>query len=54
MSKKFVTVRVVRQWHRLSREAVDAPSLDVPQSRIDGPGQLGLLSLAGTLELSGN
>ena len=23
--KKFVTIRVVRQWHRLPREAVDAP-----------------------------
>ena len=27
--KKFFPVRVVRHWHRLPREAVDAPSLAV-------------------------
>jgi len=27
--KKFFTMRVVRHWHRLPREAVDAPSLEV-------------------------
>ena len=27
--KKFFTVRVVRQWNRLPREAVAAPSLEV-------------------------
>ena len=27
--KKFFTVRVVRHWTRLPREAVDAPSLEV-------------------------
>ncbi|KFP52070.1 hypothetical protein N323_02125, partial [Cathartes aura] len=27
--KKFFTVRMVRQWNRLPREAVDAPSLEV-------------------------
>ena len=25
--EKYFTARVVRQWHRLPREAVDAPSL---------------------------
>ena len=40
--KKFLTVRVVRHWHGLSREAVDAPSLEVFQARLDGAlGNLG-------------
>ncbi|KFQ91650.1 hypothetical protein Y956_02983, partial [Nipponia nippon] len=34
--KKFVTMRVVRHWNRLSREAVDAPSLVVVKARLDG------------------
>ena len=34
--KKFFTVRVVRHWHRLPREAVDAPSLEVLKARLDG------------------
>jgi len=29
-------VRVVRHWHRLSREAVAAPSLAVFKARLDG------------------
>ncbi|KFQ34944.1 hypothetical protein N332_02692, partial [Mesitornis unicolor] len=33
--KKFYTVRVVRHWHRLPREAVDAPSLEVFKNRLD-------------------
>ena len=32
--KKFFTVRVVR--HRLSREVVSAPSLEVFKARLDG------------------
>jgi len=34
--KKFFTVRVVRPWHRLPREAVAAPSLAGFKARLDG------------------
>jgi len=34
--KTFFTVRVVRQWHRLPRKVVDAPSLETPKVRLDG------------------
>ena len=40
--KKLFTERAVRQWHRLLREAVDAPSLEVLKARSDGA--LGSLS----------
>ena len=31
-----ITKRVVRCWNRLAREAVDAPSLEVFKTRLDG------------------
>jgi len=34
--KKFFTMRVERHWHRLRREAVVAPSLEVLKARLDG------------------
>jgi len=34
--KKSFTVRVVRQWSKLPREAVAAPSLAVFKARLDG------------------
>ncbi|KFW02308.1 hypothetical protein N327_05034, partial [Fulmarus glacialis] len=33
--KKFSTMRMVRHWNRLPREAVDAPSLKVFKARLD-------------------
>jgi len=34
--KKFFTMRVVRHWHKLPREAVEAPSLEALRVRLDG------------------
>jgi len=34
--EKFFTVRVMRHWNRLPREAVNAPSLKVVKARLDG------------------
>jgi len=34
--KKFFTMRVVKHWNRLPREAVSAPSLEVLKARLDG------------------
>ncbi|KFR02560.1 hypothetical protein Y956_09692, partial [Nipponia nippon] len=36
LRKKFFTLRVVRHWHRLPREAVDAPSLEGFKARLGG------------------
>jgi len=33
---KFLTVRVVRHWNRLSSEVVDAPSLEALKAKLDG------------------
>ncbi|KFW63496.1 hypothetical protein AS28_01360, partial [Pygoscelis adeliae] len=33
--KKFFTVRVVKHWHRLPQEVVDAPSLETFKVRLD-------------------
>jgi len=34
--KKFFTMRVMKHWHRLPREVVDAPSLETFKARLDG------------------
>jgi len=34
--QNFFTMRVVRHWHRLPREVVDAPSLETFKARLDG------------------
>jgi len=36
IGKKFFTMRVVKHWHSLPREAVDVPSLAVLKARLDG------------------
>jgi len=33
--KKFFTMRVVKHWHRLPREVVDAPSLELFKAELD-------------------
>jgi len=35
LRKKFLTIRVMRHWHRLTREVVDAPSLETPKVRLE-------------------
>ena len=35
VERKFCTQRAVRQWHRLPRKAVDAPSVKALRARLD-------------------
>jgi len=35
--KKYFTVSVAKQWHRLPREVVVAPCLEMFKARLDGP-----------------
>jgi len=36
IKRKFFTVGVVKYWNRLSRDVVDAPSLETLKDRVDG------------------
>ncbi|KFP09297.1 hypothetical protein Z169_01549, partial [Egretta garzetta] len=36
LRKRFFTMRVVKHWNRLPREAVEAPSLETFKTRLDG------------------
>ena len=35
IKRNFFAARAVRQWHRLPREVVESPSLEVFMSRVD-------------------
>jgi len=54
--KKFFTLKLVRCWNRLPREAVDVPSLEVFKAGLDGASSTQVwwkvsLPMAGVLEL---
>ena len=57
--KRFFSERAVRQWHRLPREVVQSPSLEVFRSRVDvalrdvGSGRGGGGLMVGIGDLSG-
>ena len=36
MRKKIFTIMLVKHWHRLPREVVDAPSLETSKVRLEG------------------
>jgi len=52
MKNKFFTMRVMRHWQRLPREAVDVPSLAVFKARLDGA-LSNLLWCKGSLPMAG-
>jgi len=35
MRKNFFTLMVMEPWNRLPREAVESPSLEIPETRLD-------------------
>ncbi|KFV88637.1 hypothetical protein N308_03532, partial [Struthio camelus australis] len=35
LRKNFLTVRVTEHWHRLPREAVESPSLEIFKTHLD-------------------
>ena len=43
--KTFFRMRVMKHWHRLPREVVDAPSLETFKVRLDGPLSLSLIHI---------
>ena len=47
VKQKFFTQRLVKHWHRLLREVMNVPSLEVLKARLDGA--LGSLNLWGAI-----
>ena len=45
LRKTFFPMRVVKHWHRLPREVVDAPSLETFKVRLDGALSLSLIHI---------
>ena len=51
MVRIFLLKRVLRHWHRLPREVVDSPLLEVFKTKVDGA--LSILPMARGLEVDG-